>query len=390
MSSILKRGHRYVAEALTQKGQTNTMDEKPKGPSKEKLAALAAAIDAIEREQGKGTIMRLDAHPAQIDSYSTGSLPLDIALGVGGIPKGRIVEIFGPEASGKTSFCYHCIASVQRAGGIAAFLDVEHSMDTKYARDCGVNVEEVIASQPDWGEQALQVLEKLTESGAVDMVVIDSVAALTPKAELEGEIGDNFVGGQARMMSQALRRLAPAAARQGTTILFTNQLREKIGVMFGSPEVTPGGKALKFYASVRLDIRRIETLKKGTEAYGNRVRVKVVKNKVAPPWRQAEFDLIYGKGFDRFGSLIDLGVEIKEVTKSGSFFSYGDTRLGQGKANAAQFLEEHPEMADELEDKIRADKLGETAPITEVIGASADDVSADEGASSESAPSADK
>jgi recombination protein RecA len=323
--------------------------------------------------------MKLNEKPKPLDSISTGSLPLDIALGIGGIPKGRIIEIFGPEASGKTTFCYHAIANVQKEGGIAAFIDAEHSMDVKYAKDCGVDVKSLIASQPDYGEQALKVCEKLILSGAVQLVVIDSIAALTPKAELDGEIGDSFVGTQARMMSAALRKLSATANRQNCTILFTNQLREKIGVMFGSPETTPGGKAVKFYASVRLDIRRIETLKAsggGAEAYGNRVRVKVVKNKVAPPWRQAEFDIIYGRGFDRYGALIDLGVFDKFITKSGSFFSYDKDgtviRLGQGKKNACDFLalEENADMADEIEAKIRHLHLeGDTMDdVTEIIG----------------------
>lgn len=345
----------------------------PRKPSQAKLDALAQALEAIERDEGKGTIMRLDDRPQSIPAISTGSLPLDIALGIGGIPKGRIIEIYGPEASGKTTFCYHVIAEVQKEGGIAAFIDVENSMDPKYARDCGVNVQELVASQPDYGEQALKVLEKLIQSGAVDLVVIDSVAALTPKAEVDGEIGDSHMGLHARLMSQSLRKLAPVAAKQQATIIFTNQLREKIGVMFGSPEVTTGGKALKFYASVRLDIRRIETLKDKNVSYGNKVRVKVVKNKVAPPFRQAEFDLIYGKGFDRFGSLIDLGVEIKEIAKSGSYFSYGELKLGQGRANAAGYLEENPELADELEAKIRAEKLGDNFSYDITVGTDAEE-----------------
>jgi recombination protein RecA len=352
-----------------------------KGPSSDQLKALQTAIELIEREEGAGTIMKLDEAPKSLPSISTGSLPLDIALGIGGIPQGRVIEIFGPESSGKTTFCYHCIASVQAKGGIAAFVDAEHSMDVKYAQDCGVDIGGLVASQPDYGEQALKVVEKLIASGAVQLVVVDSVAALTPKAEIDGEIGDSFVGTQARMMSAALRKLAAEANRNNCTLIFTNQLREKIGVMFGSPETTPGGKALKFYCSVRLDIRRIETLKKGTDAYGSRVRVKVVKNKVAPPWRQAEFDVIYGRGFDRYGALIDLGVADKILTKSGSFFSYdreGDlVRLGQGKANAAEFLAlpENKEMADEIDTKLRAIHLGEghIEDVTTVVGANVED-----------------
>jgi recombination protein RecA len=299
--------------------------------------------------------MRLGDHPVSDDMQfvPTGSLALDIALGVGGIPRGRIVEIYGPEASGKTTLVYHLIAQAQRLGGQAAFIDAEHSMDPLYAKAIGVDVDNLLVSQPDYGEQALEIAEMLVRSGALDIVAIDSVAALTPKAEIEGEMGDSFVGLQARLMSQALRKLAGTLNRSGTICCFTNQLREKIGVMFGSPETTTGGKALKFYATVRLDIRRIETLKDGAEAIGNRVRVKVVKNKVAPPFRQAEFDIMYGAGISHEGSLLDLGVQFEVVQKSGAFYSFADDRLGQGRNNARQFLKENPEMAAIIEAQVR-------------------------------------
>ena len=302
----------------------------------DKDKALEAAVTQIERQFGKGSVMRLGDHPVSDDMQfvPTGSLALDIALGVGGIPRGRIVEIYGPESSGKTTMVYHLIAQAQRLGGQAAFIDAEHSMDPIYAKAIGVDVDNLLVSQPDYGEQALEIAEMLVRSGALDIVAIDSVAALTPKAEIEGEMGDSFVGLQARLMSQALRKLAGSLNRSGTICCFTNQLREKIGVMFGSPEVTTGGKALKFYATIRLDIRRIETLKDGTDAVGNRVRVKVVKNKVAPPFKQAEFDIMYGQGISREGTLLDLGVVHDVVAKSGAFFSYNDERLGQGRANA--------------------------------------------------------
>jgi recombination protein RecA len=317
--------------------------------------ALEAAVTQIERQFGKGSVMRLGDHPVSSDMQfvPTGSLALDIALGVGGIPRGRIVEIYGPEASGKTTMVYHLIAQAQRLGGQAAFIDAEHSMDPIYAKAIGVDVDNLLVSQPDYGEQALEIAEMLVRSGALDIVAIDSVAALTPKAEIEGEMGDSFVGLQARLMSQALRKLAGTLNRSGTICVFTNQLREKIGVMFGNPETTTGGKALKFYATIRLDIRRIETLKDGTEAVGNRVRVKVVKNKVAPPFKQAEFDIMYGQGISREGTLLDLGVLHDVVAKSGAFFSYDDERLGQGRANAREFLKENPDIADAIEAQIR-------------------------------------
>ena len=321
----------------------------------DKDKALEAAVTQIERQFGKGSVMRLGDHPVSDDMQfvPTGSLALDIALGVGGIPRGRIVEIYGPEASGKTTLVYHLIAQAQRLGGQAAFIDAEHSMDPIYAKTIGVDVDNLLVSQPDYGEQALEIAEMLVRSGALDIVAIDSVAALMPKAELEGEMGDSFVGLQARLMSQALRKLAGTLNRSGTICVFTNQLREKIGVMFGNPETTTGGKALKFYATIRLDIRRIETLKDGTEAVGNRCRVKVVKNKVAPPFKQAEFDIMYGVGISREGTLLDLGVAHDVVAKSGAFFSYDDERLGQGRANARQFLKENPDIANAIEAQIR-------------------------------------
>jgi recombination protein RecA len=321
----------------------------------DKDKALDAAVTQIERQFGKGSVMRMGDHPVSDDMQfvPTGSLALDIALGVGGIPRGRIVEIYGPEASGKTTLVYHLIAQAQRLGGQAAFIDAEHAMDPIYAKSIGVDVDSLLVSQPDYGEQALEIAEMLVRSGALDIVAIDSVAALTPKAEIEGEMGDSFVGLQARLMSQALRKLAGTLNRSGTICCFTNQLREKIGVMFGNPETTTGGKALKFYATVRLDIRRIETLKDGTEAVGNRVRVKVVKNKVAPPFRQAEFDIMYGAGISHEGSLLDLGVQFDVVHKSGAFYSFADDRLGQGRNNARQFLKENPDMAAVIEAQVR-------------------------------------
>ena len=297
-----------------------------------------------------------------VEAISTGSLPLDVALGVGGVPRGRIVEIFGPESSGKTTLVYHVIAEAQARGGVCAFVDTEHALDPQYARRIGVNTEELLISQPDYGEQALEIVDVLVRSGAVDVVAIDSVAALTPKVELEGQMGEQTVGLQARLMSQALRKLAGNLNRANTTCIFTNQIREKIGVMFGSPETQPGGRALKFYSSQRLDIRRIETLKEGTEAVGNRVRVKVVKNKVAPPFKQAEFDIEYGQGISKEGGVLDLALEHDLVQKSGSFFSYGETRLGQGRNNVKEFLRDNPEMRDELEAQVY-EKLGAEAKV---------------------------
>ncbi len=311
--------------------------------------ALDTALGQIERQFGKGSVMRMnDQAQVAIGAVSTGSLSLDLALGIGGLPRGRIVEVFGPESSGKTTLVYHVIAEAQRRGGICAFIDAEHAMDPAYAKRIGVNIDDLLVSQPDTGEQALEIAELLIRSGALDVVAIDSVAALTPKAEIEGEMGDSHVGLQARLMSQALRKLAGTLNRTDTICLFTNQLREKIGVMFGNPETTPGGRALKFYSSIRLDIRRIETLKDGVEAYGNRVRVKVVKNKVAPPFKQAEFDIIYGSGISWEGTVLDSAIERKVVQKSGSHFSFEDERLGQGRQNATAFLREHPDVTQQV------------------------------------------
>src|ERR687892_1214407 len=307
--------------------------------------ALDVALGQIERQFGKGSVMKMsDQAQVSVGAVSTGSLSLDVALGVGGLPRGRVVEVFGPESSGKTTLVYHVIAEAQRRGGICAFIDAEHAMDPAYAKRIGVDIDSLLVSQPDTGEQALEICELLIRSGALAVVAVDSVAALTPKAEIEGEMGDSLPGIQARLMSQALRKLAGTLNRTDTICIFTNQLREKIGVMFGNPEVTPGGRALKFYSSIRLDIRRIETLKEGVEAIGNRVRVKVVKNKVAPPFKQAEFDIIYGDGISWEGSVLDVGLERKLVQKSGSYFSFGDERLGQGRQNATAFLREHPDV----------------------------------------------
>jgi recombination protein RecA len=332
--------------------------------AKAKDAALEAAVTQIERDFGVGSLMRLgDKGTVKVDSIPTGSLSLDLALGIGGVPRGRIIEIFGPESSGKTTLVNHIIAEAQSLGGVCAFIDTEHAIDPVYSRAIGVDTDELLVSQPDYGEQALQIADRLVASAAVDVVAIDSVAALTPKAELDGQIGDTTVGLQARLMSQALRKLAGSLNRTKTVCIFTNQIREKIGVSFGSPETQPGGRALKFYSSQRLDIRRIETLKEGTEAVGNRVRVKVVKNKVAAPFRQAEFDIEYGVGISREGGLLDFGIEQDLVQKSGSFFSYGETRLGQGRNNAKQFLKDNPELSLEIETKVRtALGIGAEAP----------------------------
>jgi recombination protein RecA len=333
----------------------------------ERGRAVDAAILAIEKQFGRGSIMKLgSAERQQVDVVPTGSIALDLALGVGGIPRGRIVEVFGPESSGKTTLCQHVIAEAQRKGGIAAFIDVEHALDPGYARACGVNVDELLVSQPDTGEQALEITETLIRSGGVDIVVLDSVAALVPRAEIEGEMGDSFVGIQARLMSQALRKLTGAVSRSNTALVFTNQLREKIGVMFGNPETTPGGRALKFYASVRLDIRRIETIKSGTESVGNRVRVKVVKNKVSPPFRVAEFDVMYGEGISKEGGLLDVGVAMDVVTKTGAWFTFGETRLGQGREASKEFLKTNRDVAEEIERRIRG-KISEVALPVEGI-----------------------
>jgi recombination protein RecA len=324
------------------------------GGAVEKDKALEMAILQIERHYGKGSIMRLGDESAalRVPAISTGSLGLDLATGVGGVPRGRVIEIFGPESSGKTTLALHVIAEAQKSGGKAAFIDVEHALDSAYSRRIGVNIDELLVSQPDSGEQALEITELLIRSGALDVIVVDSVAALTPRAELEGEMGDSHVGLQARLMSQALRKLAGTISKTQTTCIFINQLREKIGVMFGNPEVTPGGRALKFYASVRLDIRRIETLKEGTDAVGNRVRVRVVKNKVAPPFKEAEFDIMYGTGISTEGDILDLAVNNKMVQKSGAWFSYGDQRLGQGRENVRQFLRDNPDLLTQLRREI--------------------------------------
>ncbi len=329
----------------------------------DRAKALEAALSQIDRQFGKGSVMRLgDEGRAPVEVIPTGSIALDIALGIGGLPRGRVVEIYGPESSGKTTVALHAVANAQKAGGIAAFIDAEHALDPEYAKNLGVDTDALLVSQPDTGEQALEIMDMLIRSGAIDVVVIDSVAALVPKAEIEGEMGDSHVGLQARLMSQALRKIAGALNTSGTTAIFINQLREKIGVFFGSPETTTGGKALKFYASVRLDIRRIETLKEGTDAVGNRTRVKVVKNKMAPPFKQAEFDIIYGVGISREGGLIDLGVEHGFVRKSGAWYTYEGDQLGQGKENARTFLKDNPDLADEIEKKIK-EKLGVGARV---------------------------
>ena len=322
----------------------------------EKQKALDSALAQIERQFGKGSIMKLGGENAlpEIEATSTGSLGLDIALGIGGLPKGRIVEIYGPESSGKTTLTLHCVAEEQKKGGVCAFVDAEHALDPQYAKKLGVNLDELLISQPDTGEQALEITDTLVRSGAVSMVVVDSVAALTPKSELEGDMGDASVGVHARLMSQAMRKLTSSIARSKCMVIFINQIRMKIGVMFGSPETTTGGNALKFYSSVRLDIRRIGAIKDRDEVVGNTTRVKVVKNKVAPPFKQAEFDIMYGEGISKTGELIDLGVKAGVVEKSGAWFSYGDERIGQGRENSKNFLKEHSEIAWEIEDKIRA------------------------------------
>ena len=329
------------------------MDDKK---SAEKQKALDSALSQIERQFGKGSIMKLGAEGAiqDIKASSTGSLGLDIALGIGGLPMGRIIEIYGPESSGKTTLTLHCVAEQQKAGGVCAFVDAEHALDPQYARKLGVDIDELLISQPDTGEQALEITDTLVRSGAVNMVIVDSVAALTPKSELEGDMGDSSVGVQARLMSQAMRKLTGSISRSNCMVIFINQIRMKIGVMFGSPETTTGGNALKFYSSVRLDIRRIGALKDRDEVVGNATRVKVVKNKVAAPFKQVEFDIMYGEGISKMGELLDMGVKAEIVDKSGSWFSYGDERIGQGRENAKAFLKDHPEMAHEIEDKIRA------------------------------------
>jgi recombination protein RecA len=330
----------------------------------EKQKALELAIGQIEKRFGKGSIMKLGESAAMspVEVISSGSLSLDLALGVGGIPRGRITEIFGPEASGKTTLGQHIIAETQKRGGIAAYIDVEHALDPSYASRCGVNVDDMLISQPDTGEQALEITEALVRSGAVDTIVIDSVAALVTQAEIEGEMGDTHVALQARLMSQALRKLAAAIGKTRTAVIFINQLREKVGIVFGNPEVTPGGRALKFYSSVRIDLRRTDTIKEGNEATGSRVKARVVKNKVAPPFRSAEFDIMFDHGISREGDLLDLGTELGLVSKSGAFFSYGDIRLGQGRENAKQYLSQNPEQAQEIEQRIRASAYHQPSP----------------------------
>lgn len=322
----------------------------------DKKKALEMALSTIERQFGKGSIMRLGETPERlhVDTISTGVLTLDMALGIGGVPRGRVVEIYGPESSGKTTVALHIIAEAQKNGGVAAFVDAEHALDSNYAKNLGVDIDNLLVSQPDTGEQALEIAEALVRSGAIDVIVIDSVAALVPRAEIEGEMGDAHVGLQARLMSQALRKLTGAISKSNTTAIFINQIREKVGVMFGNPETTPGGRALKFYASVRMEVRKIETLKQGSDIVGSRTRVKVVKNKMAPPFKQADFDIMYGEGISREGAILDLGADLDIINKSGTWYSYQDTRLGQGKENAKQYLKENQEITQEIESKLRA------------------------------------
>ena len=351
-------------------------------PADDKKKAIDTAMAQIEKMYGKGSIMRFgDKAELNVDFIPTGSLALDVALGIGGLPKGRIVEIYGPESSGKTTLALHVIAEAQKRGGEVAFVDAEHALDPTYARALGVKVEDMLIAQPDTGEQALEITEALVRSGAIDVVVVDSVAALVPRAEIEGEMGDSYVGLQARLMSQALRKLTGAIGKTNCIVIFINQLREKVGIMYGNPEVTTGGRALKFYASVRIDVRRIEALKNGSEIVGNRTRAKVVKNKVAPPFREAEFDIMYGEGISHFGELIDLGVKLELVQKSGSWFSIGETRIGQGRDAAKRYLQENPETADKLEADIRRnfDKLmSNQSRIAAKAAGRAVDVSADD------------
>ena len=352
------------------------------GPADDKRRAIDTAMAQIERMYGKGAIMRFgDRAELNVDYIPTGSLALDVALGIGGLPKGRIVEIYGPESSGKTTLALHVVAEAQKRGGEVAFVDAEHALDPTYAHALGVKVEDMLIAQPDTGEQALEITEALVRSGAIDVVVVDSVAALVPRAEIEGEMGDSYVGLQARLMSQALRKLTGAIGKTNCIVIFINQLREKVGIMYGNPEVTTGGRALKFYASVRIDVRRIEALKNGSEIVGSRTRAKVVKNKVAPPFREAEFDIMYGEGISHFGELIDLGVKLELVQKSGSWFSIGETRIGQGRDAAKRYLQENPETADKLEADIRRnfDKLmSNQSRIAAKAAGRAVDVSADD------------
>ncbi len=340
----------------------------------DRRAALEMALRQIEKQFGKGSIMKLGEQAnLQVETYSSGALALDIALGIGGFPRGRIIEVYGPESSGKTTVALHAIAEVQRSGGQAAFIDAEHALDPMYARNLGVNIDELLLSQPDTGEQALEIAEALVRSGAVDIVVVDSVAALVPKAEIEGDMGDSFVGLQARLMSQAMRKLSGAISKSKSIAIFINQLREKVGVMFGNPETTPGGRALKFYASVRLDVRRIESIKQGNDVVGNRTRIKVVKNKVAPPFKQAEVDIMYGEGISREGSIIDIGVELDIVQKSGAWFSFNGERLGQGRENSKQFLKDHADLSGQIERQIREATLNEVAVAARTSAAQQDE-----------------
>ncbi len=343
----------------------------------EKERALNTAVQQIERQYGKGSIMRLGESAAnrEVSAIPTGSLPLDLALGIGGVPRGRVVEIYGPESAGKTTVALHVVAEAQRAGGVAAFVDAEHALDPLYAARIGVNIDELLISQPDTGEQALEIVEVLVRSGAVDVVVVDSVAALVPKAEIEGEMGDTHVGLQARLMSQALRKLTGAISKSSTTVIFINQLREKVGIMFGNPETQPGGRALKFYASVRMDIRKIEVLKSGLDSVGSRVKVKVVKNKVAPPFRQAEFDIMFNEGISREGGILDAAIEQGLIEKSGTWFSYGDMRLGQGRENVRNYLHENPTLTGEIERRVR-EKAGAAGPSPAVPAELEDEVAA--------------
>jgi recombination protein RecA len=333
----------------------------------EKEKAVELAIEQIERQYGKGSIMKLGEAPARVagDAIATGALSLDLALGIGGIPRGRVTEIFGSEASGKTTLAQHIMAEAQKAGGIAAYIDAEHAFDPRYAANCGVNLQDLLISQPDTGEQALEITETLVRSGGVDVIVIDSVAALAPRAEIEGEMGDAHVGLQARLMSQALRKLSAAISKSKTAVVFINQLREKVGIVFGNPEITPGGRALKFYSSVRIDLRRSDSIKQGTETVGTRVKARVVKNKVAPPFRSAEFDIMFNYGISKEGNLIDLGVSTGLVKKAGAFFTYDDTKLGQGRENAKEYLRQHPELASRLESVIRASADIPSIPLGE-------------------------
>ena len=351
-------------------------------PADDKKRAIDTAMAQIERMYGKGAIMRFgDKAELNVDYIPTGSLSLDVALGIGGLPKGRIVEIYGPESSGKTTLALHVLAQAQKMGGEVAFVDAEHALDPTYARALGVKIEDMLISQPDTGEQALEITEALVRSGAIDVVVVDSVAALVPRAEIEGEMGDSFVGLHARLMSQALRKLTGIIAKTNTVVIFINQLREKVGVMYGNPEVTTGGRALKFYASVRIDVRRIETLKSGGEMIGNRTRAKVVKNKVAPPFREAEFDIMYGEGISKLGEMLDLGVKLDLVQKSGSWFNMGEVRLGQGRDAAKQYLRDHPDEADALEANIRRDfhkLMSNQSKVAARAAGRAVDVSADD------------